>query len=164
VILVTHDQDEAFVAAERIAVMSEGSLHQVGSAEDLYFRPETRFVARFVGIANLLRGERRGATVMTALGALPVPPDAQQDCEVLLRPEQIEIDDGGAPATVIEREFHGHDWLYVLRTTTGEEVRIITQDQPLVPGSVVGLRATASDTPTFPVERQESPNVEASPS
>jgi iron(III) transport system ATP-binding protein len=151
VILVTHDQDEAFVAAERIAVMSEGRLHQVGSAEDLYFRPATRFVARFVGIANLLRGVRRGGVFETALGDVPAA-SGSDACDVLLRPEQIDVVVDGAQATVIEREFHGHDWLYVLRTMTGEEVRIISQDEPLVPGSVVGLRARVDSAPAFPSE------------
>ena len=152
VLLVTHDQDEAFVAAERIAVMSDGRLHQVASAEDLYFRPQTRFVARFVGIANLLRGERHNGVLTTALGSAPASNGESGACEVLLRPEQIDVAPGGAPATVIEREFHGHDWLYVLRTTTGEEVRIITQNEPLVPGSVVGLHASVADAPAFPLD------------
>jgi iron(III) transport system ATP-binding protein len=152
VILVTHDQDEAFVAADRIAVMNEGRLHQAGSAEELYFRPETRFVATFVGVANLLKGERRGGVIATSLGDVRAAAGAPASCEVLLRPEQIEVAGDGAPATVVEREFHGHDWLFVLRTSSGEEVRVITQDAPLALGSVVGLRPRVERAPSFALE------------
>ncbi len=59
-ILVTHDQDEAFAMADRIGVMHQGRLLEVGSPDELYAQPRTRFVATFLGAANLLLGYRRG--------------------------------------------------------------------------------------------------------
>src|SRR4029079_17074935 len=59
-ILVTHDQDEAFAMADRIGVMHQGRLLEVGTPDDLYARPRTRFVATFLGAANLLLGYRKG--------------------------------------------------------------------------------------------------------
>jgi iron(III) transport system ATP-binding protein len=148
VILVTHDQDEAFVAAERIAVMSSGEVHQVGTAEELYFRPATRFVAGFVGIANFLPGESKGGVIETELGSFGR--DHKADADVLLRPEQMEIADVGAPATVVDREFHGHDWLYVLRLGSGREIRTISGAMtPLDVGATIHVRSRVGDAPTF---------------
>ncbi|HJU48707.1 MAG TPA: ABC transporter ATP-binding protein, partial [Gaiellaceae bacterium] len=148
VILVTHDQDEAFVAAERIVVMSAGEVHQVGTAEELYFRPATRFVAEFVGIANFVPGDARSGAIETELGSFGREHTAGGD--VLLRPEQIEISDVGAPATVVDREFHGHDWLYVLRLDSGLEIRTISGAMaPLDVGAMVHLRSRVGDAPTF---------------
>ncbi len=59
-LFVTHDQDEALVMADRIAVMNHGRVEQMGGPEELYERPRTRFVADFLGVANLLRGAVTG--------------------------------------------------------------------------------------------------------
>jgi ABC-type Fe3+/spermidine/putrescine transport system ATPase subunit len=147
VLLVTHDQDEAFVVADRIAVMNEGRLHQTGTAEDLYYRPQTQFVAQFVGIANFLRGKRGEGTLRTALGAFEV---AGAGDAVLLRPEQIEVTHDGVPVRVIGREFHGHDWLYVMRTAGGEELRVIgNANAPIALGADVRVRAVVDRAPAF---------------
>jgi len=154
VILVTHDQDEAFVAADTIAVMNEGRIHQVGTAEELYYRPATRFVAQFVGIANFVRGTGENGRIATALGSFMAEGDsANGRAEVLLRPEQLEVaHDDGVPATVIEREFHGHDWLYVMRTASGEDVRLIgSAIEPIALGARVGVRACVDRAPVFPL-------------
>uniref|UniRef100_UPI00310198FD hypothetical protein n=1 Tax=Neorhizobium sp. EC2-8 TaxID=3129230 RepID=UPI00310198FD len=63
VVYVTHDQEEALTMSDRIAVMSEGRLVQVGSPLDLYQRPATSFVAEFVGKMNFLEGKLSGATM-----------------------------------------------------------------------------------------------------
>ena len=59
--MVTHDQEEAFALADRIGVMRNGRLLETGRAETLYRRPATRFVATFLGAANLFLGERGSA-------------------------------------------------------------------------------------------------------
>jgi iron(III) transport system ATP-binding protein len=148
VVLVTHDQDEAFVAADRIAVMSEGHIHQIGTAEELYLRPQTRFVAEFVGIANFLPAEAVDGEVRSEIGAFAV--EAAGDVDVLLRPEQIEISEVGAQATVVRREFHGHDWLYALRLASGCELRTISPAMtPLEIGAEVHVRPRIADAPVF---------------
>ena len=153
VILVTHDQDEAFVVADTIAVMNQGRIHQVGTAEQMYYQPATRFVAQFVGVANFLKAETRGGRLETALGAFEAPPSANAHAQVLLRPEQIEVAGDGAAATVIDREFHGHDWLYVMKVGQGEELRLIAAGaEPLAVGDSVRLRATVHSAPSFPVD------------
>src|SRR5512134_1858661 len=93
-ILVTHDQEEAFALADRIGVMSQGRLLECGAPDDLYTRPASRFVATFLGAANLLLGYRANGTVRFA------PPElhgnrngrpAVQEVVSVLRPEELEL-------------------------------------------------------------------------
>lgn len=94
-ILVTHDQDEAFELADRIGIIEQGKLLEVGNPEELYRRPQNHFTATFLGSANLLRGARNGTQVHVGERHLPAPADTEhlsgQAVDVLLRPESIEI-------------------------------------------------------------------------
>ena len=95
-ILVTHDQDEAFAMADRIGVMHQGRLLEVGRPDDLYSSPRTRFVATFLGAANLLLGYRRGSQVdFERPGAEAVTP---REIVAVIRPEEIELTAGAPPA------------------------------------------------------------------
>ncbi|HYZ64202.1 MAG TPA: ABC transporter ATP-binding protein [Acetobacteraceae bacterium] len=102
---VTHDQDEAMALATHIAVIMDGSIAQLGTSQDIYLRPRTCAVARFVGSANQFLGRLRpgadGCTVETAFGAVCVPADnvhaAGTDVVVISRPERWSIG-GDAPA------------------------------------------------------------------
>src|SRR5688572_13815542 len=97
-IFVTHDQQEALTMSDRIAVMSEGWVEQIGSPTEIYHRPATPFVAGFIGEANLLPGtvEGRGAgmaTVAVGGGTIPVPdaPGAATQVLVMIRPERVHV-------------------------------------------------------------------------
>jgi sulfate/thiosulfate transport system ATP-binding protein len=95
-ILVTHDQDEAFSMADRIGVMNLGRLLEVGRPEDLYARPATRFVATFLGAANLLLAHQRTRGISFGTGSvIPRAPDGpsgrDQEVVTVLRPEEIEL-------------------------------------------------------------------------
>jgi len=88
-ILVTHDQDEAFAMADRIGVMHQGRLLEVGTPDDLYARPRTRFVATFLGAANLLLGYRRGNELrFERPGAEAV---TSREIVAVIRPEEVEL-------------------------------------------------------------------------
>jgi len=94
-ILVTHDQDEAFAMADRIGVMHQGRLLEVGSPDELYARPRTRFVATFLGAANLLLGYRRGPALrFERPGAENVTP---REIVAVIRPEEVELTAGEVP-------------------------------------------------------------------
>src|SRR5687768_1053069 len=67
-VFVTHDQSEALALANRIAVMKDGRIEQIGTPEEIYLRPQTHFVASFIGEANLLKGQRKGGHVEAACG------------------------------------------------------------------------------------------------
>jgi iron(III) transport system ATP-binding protein len=114
VVLVTHDREEAFSLADRIALMKDGSVVQEGTPEDLYLRPTSRWSAEFVGAANFLPGRIGDDLVETLLGAFPVAnANGAKDVEVLIRPELLELrPDPDGPATVVAREFRGHDVFY----------------------------------------------------
>ena len=146
---VTHDQEEALAMADRVAVMDRGRIVQVGTPEDVYERPATAFVARFLGDANLLPGTVRavdaaGAVIDVGGGATLRAADARgvavgAAVEVALRPERISISRGdgathgdGLSATVEEVTFVGAD------------VRILAR---LPSGAVVAVRRPAEESP-----------------
>ena len=114
VLLVTHDREEAFTLADRIALMRDGSVVQEGTAEELYFAPATRWAAEFVGAANVLSGRIVAGRVETAIGTFPANgASLRSDAQVLVRPELLELEPSPAGAgEVVAREFRGHDVFY----------------------------------------------------
>ena len=96
-VLVTHDQEEAFALADIIGVMNHGRLLEVGNPNDLYAQPATRFVATFLGAANLLLarqsedGIRFGATPVSAASAEPLQGGREHEVVAVLRPEEVEV-------------------------------------------------------------------------
>jgi len=127
-ILVTHDQHEAFAMADEIGVMHQGMIQQWDTAYNLYHKPNSRFVADFVGKGVLLSGEviERGR-VMTDLGGLygelPDTVGVGQTVDILLRPDDIVHDDASKlQATIMHKAFQGADILYTLRLESGQQV------------------------------------------
>ncbi len=96
-VLVTHDQEEAFALADRIGIMNLGRLLEMGRPEDLYARPATRFVATFLGAANLVLAQHTahgiciGTDPVLALGSTTAPASRDHEVVAVLRPEDIEI-------------------------------------------------------------------------
>ncbi len=107
-ILVTHDQEEAFTMADRIGVMDRGRLQEVGEPRELYARPKTRFVATFLGAANLLLGRYEGQGVRVGDSVFPARhpsgsmPTPGTEATVVVRPEDIVIG-GGDPGSGARR-------------------------------------------------------------
>jgi len=119
-VYVTHDQEEALTMADRIAVMSEGQVLQVGAPDDIYERPMSRFVADFIGETNFLDGrlkavDGRLAAVETAGGAVVWGELRDEDLGVgdaaalAVRPEKLSVDAAGdgPPAAENETRLHG---------------------------------------------------------
>ena len=124
-LLVTHDQEEALSLADRLAVMRDGRLVQVGAPEEVYARPAGRWTAQFVGEVNVLSGVARGRGVDTELGRFDLPGPASGAVHVAVRPEQLDLrPDGHGNAEVVGREFRGHDVLYRLRHEGGRTVLV----------------------------------------
>ena len=91
-ILVTHDQSEALVVSDRIAVMSQGRIIQFGTPKEVYEHPKNQFVAEFLGAANLIAGRRANGGVETDIGFLQLnSPPAWKEGTVAIRPERIRI-------------------------------------------------------------------------
>ena len=112
-ILVTHDQEEAMAVADRIAVMENGRVVQIGTPDEIYRNPVSAFVASFLGRSNILPGTASGMVVKTEFGNLPLSRAANGAVSLSVRPEQIMLEaDPQGPASVVGREFRGHDQLY----------------------------------------------------
>jgi putative spermidine/putrescine transport system ATP-binding protein len=128
-IFVTHDQGEALSLSDRIAVIAQGHIRQIGTAADIYHRPVDRFVASFVGDVNVLRARLEriaGATATVALGPahLQVPSRMLEGAaagtmvDLFLRPEELRVAESGAPVAangVVAAQVYqgGHVDLYV---------------------------------------------------
>ena len=111
-ILVTHDREEAFSLADRIALQRNGAIVQVGAPEELYFAPATRWAAEFVGACNVLPGTVRAGAVHTPFGVFPAN-GAAGSVDVVVRPELVSLaPDPDGRGEVVAREFRGHDVFY----------------------------------------------------
>ncbi len=134
-LFVTHDQNEAFALADQVGVMAHGRLLQWASAYELYHRPISLEVARFVGEGVLLRaqvnrqghldlGEDFGPQAQVqhfSHGAAPLPPSGP--CQVLIRPDDVtHVDASAVQAQVLSKSFRGAQFLYHLRLRSGREV------------------------------------------
>ncbi len=124
-LIVTHDQEEALSLADRVAVMSEGRLHQVDGPVELYRSPATPFVARFVGDADVIPATAEDDRhVATALGLLVSEGPAAGTRQAMLRPEHVEVaPDPDGRAVVTDVQFFGHDQLITLELADGTVVR-----------------------------------------
>ncbi len=147
-LFVTHDQEEALSLADQVAVMDAGRLHQVADPHTLYTRPATRFVAEFVGEADLVAGRRAGRQfVDTALGRLQArEPLSAETVTVVLRPEALELTpDTHGPGTVESIQYFGHDQLVAVRLDDGTPLRVRRgPDRAIARGDRVALRVRDS--------------------
>jgi len=127
-LLVTHDQAEALSLAGTVAVMRDGRVEQVGTPEEIYERPRSRWLAEFLGDADVFPGTARDGIVDCELGRFGAPGELAGDVMVLVRPESIAIGSGpsrgdAAAAVVIARSFYGHDQLLHLELPSGRRLR-----------------------------------------
>jgi len=157
-VYVTHDQEEAMAVSDRIAVMNEGSVVQEGTAEDLYHRPASQFVAQFVGRVNLVAGRvvegSEGSAKIQALGTVigARTPKMQlapgTAVRLVVRPEAIQLGPGNGAAgtlsaTVQSRTFLGEKVEYLL-LCAGETLQAVRSDaargESFAEGTSVALR------------------------
>jgi putative spermidine/putrescine transport system ATP-binding protein len=111
-VFVTHEQEEAFDLGDRIAVLRQGRLEQIGTAEELYERPASLFVATFVGRANLFRG-----AAARAFGG-------KGGSIVVARPEQLRFADAGVPGVVRERRYTGAAAFFLVEGDDGNRFEV----------------------------------------
>jgi iron(III) transport system ATP-binding protein len=152
VLLVTHEQEEAFSLADRVALMREGTIVQVGSPEEIYYGPATRWAGEFVGAANVLPGRLAGGLVETLVGRFPAPNgDEPGDVDVLVRPELLELAvDPEGDGEVVCREFRGHDVFYRVRLADGTTVCSQRPSNEAIPlGARVAVRPHAGRVALF---------------
>ena len=171
VVYVTHDQEEALVMSDRIAVFNRGRIEQIGPASELYERPATRFVAGFLGESNFFSAtiaETADGYCRLNGGALPLRArsiglPAGSRAVVAVRPERVRIaDGGGGPASengvsgvLTDIIYLGRSRRFVVRLGDGLEVSSYEQvgsDRALAPGSTVHLSWRAEDATALPEE------------
>ncbi len=124
-VLVTHDQDEAIAVSDRILIMNQGRIEQDGTAEEVYERPVSRFVAEFMGSANIIPAKRladhRVATAFGELAVATIP--AWTSGTVAIRPEDIEVrhvaGPNHLPGIISDRLFRGDHWDLIVEITAG---------------------------------------------
>ena len=154
-ILVTHDQEEAFAVSDQIGVFKEGHLEQWDTPYNLYHRPQTPFVASFIGQGYFIRGELLSReSVQTELGVISCQArdwPSGSPVDVLLRPDDLAFaEPGEQQAQVLSSSFQGASTLYRLRLATGGHVEALfpshVQRQP---GEHVGVRVATEQVVTF---------------
>jgi ABC-type Fe3+/spermidine/putrescine transport system ATPase subunit len=180
-IYVTHDQEEAFALADRLAIMHRGRIVQQGTPQAVYRHPESAWVAGFLGLTNLLQGQvvaldpgldqgvSPAVVVETALGRLSVPDAGRaalgQPVTVLLRPEGARlVEDGTEPdgisvvGTVVECSFRGGHCRLVLRHDEGLELAFVLSSDLAhlpAPGQAVALSLRTSSISLLTGEADE---------
>jgi spermidine/putrescine ABC transporter ATP-binding subunit len=152
-VMVTHDQDEAMAMSTRIAVMDHGRVVEVGAPRQIYERPGSRFVADFIGGANILdvAPAGPGRALLTALGVTcAVDRDLDGPAWIALRPERIALSRAPAfgadqPVGVIEAvAFHGDVQHYRVRLDGGAELKVAAHNAAGDPGPAPGDRVALS--------------------
>jgi ABC-type Fe3+/spermidine/putrescine transport system ATPase subunit len=153
-ILVTHEQEEAFDLADRIALLRAGRLEQVGTPESLYQAPASAFVAGFIGRASVVSVEvvshDSGHTRVRLPGAsepwdLPHNGKLTGVCRLLVRPEGLRLSPASSPALlgeVAHRRFLGADTLYTVRIAGDATLEVFGAPDAAAIGSRVGLTPT----------------------
>lgn len=109
-LFVTHDQEEALAISDRIAVMSQGRIEQLGTPLEVYREPSSAFVARFIGSMNELPAVSSGPGRVEVSGSVfAVPHDVSfgSSVRLLIRPEDLLLDTEGLPGTIVDVTFQG---------------------------------------------------------
>jgi iron(III) transport system ATP-binding protein len=142
-VYVTHDQSEAMTTADLIAVMNAGKIDQLGSPEDIYDRPQSEFVARFIGASNIVKGIARDVDHIAFAGAtlqvVGAKLTAGQSAAIAIRQHDIQLGTQAPPnaqnavkARVTRQVFLGATRDYLVETSDGTTLRIVTSPNNIV--------------------------------
>ncbi|WP_407288058.1 ABC transporter ATP-binding protein [Streptomyces sp. BP-8] len=156
VLAVTHDQQEAFALADRVVVMQDGRIAQTGTPLEVWRRPATEFVARFLGFDNVVEATVQGEAAGTPWGKVPVPEGTPNGpCRLLVRPAGVRLTPAaeGLPATVTARTFRGSHVTLLLQPSGGPQVQAACalREAPEV-GERVGIAFAAQDVVVLDAE------------
>jgi iron(III) transport system ATP-binding protein len=154
-ILVTHEQEEAFALSDRVGVLVQGYLQQVGTPPEVYHRPATRFVADFVGKADFVPGVLENGYVASGVGTFPFSGPvggARQSVELMIRPDDVDfVVDPNGPAIISGVRFMGASVLYELTLPDGLKIHALkSSTQILPPGTRVCMNIVAAHVIVFP--------------
>ena len=164
-IFVTHDQEEAFALADRVAVINLGKLQQIAPPTDIYERPQTEFVAEFVGLTNRLPGVAEGDTVSILGGRAPLLDGSVKSGQVtvLVRPERLHLEpaaDADANGRIVSVSFRGSICMVRARLHTDHLVMVQMQNADisrLTEGTPV--KVSVLPVPMLAVDASKSPST-----
>ncbi|WP_340817726.1 ABC transporter ATP-binding protein [Methanolobus sp. WCC4] len=152
-ILVTHDQEEAFSMADRIAVMNNGNIEQIGTPEEIYHHPATSFVAEFVGKADFIEGVIEDEGILTEIGLFTNKTSLKKGerVELMIRPDDIEIvPDINGSCIIKEKRFKGYEVLYTICLKNGTIVHSTAPSSIIQEtGSMVDIRVKVDHVVVF---------------
>lgn len=139
IIFVTHDQEEALALSDRICLMNEGKIAQIDTPENIYQQPQSTFVAEFIGLSNILRGEVRNGSLVSQQGvfALPAASDTLESGALVIRPEHIRLCDESQAllqGKISERIYAGSETRVVVELKSGE--RFIVRSNGAAVGAI----------------------------
>jgi ABC-type Fe3+/spermidine/putrescine transport system ATPase subunit len=146
-LFVTHDQEDAFAVADRVALLAKGRLLQAGSCEELYDSPASRAVAEFIGRAALVPAHFDGARVTISIAGVAYTfagrGSARGDVLAVLRPDSLSLaPEGTARAwfgTVTSRRFAGGHFVYHVKLGEHTEVEVTSADRDVREGARIGV-------------------------
>ncbi|MFJ6794082.1 ABC transporter ATP-binding protein [Streptomyces sp. NPDC091268] len=146
VLAVTHDQGEAFALADRVVVMRDGRIAQAGTPLEVWQRPASEFVARFLGFENVVPATVSGVAAATAWGKVPVPEgSAQGERLLLIRPAGVVPAAAGLRCEVLSRTFRGTHVALLLRPEAGPALEA---ECALAGAPAIGERIAVAFTPS----------------
>ncbi|RSS54826.1 ABC transporter ATP-binding protein [Streptomyces sp. WAC07061] len=146
VLAVTHDQGEAFALADRVVVMRDGRIAQAGTPLEVWQRPASEFVARFLGFENVVPGTVAGTAAATAWGRVPVPAGTPEgERRLLVRPAGVVLCEAGLGCVVESRTFRGTHVALRLRPASGP---VLEAECELATAPAVGDRVAVAFSPS----------------
>jgi putative spermidine/putrescine transport system ATP-binding protein len=156
-VYVTHDQAEAMALGDRIVVMRKGAIAQVGTPREIYFEPQNRFVAEFVGAANILEAEAADGFLALPGGKLPIPGTAAKGAVVaMIRPESVSVGSPEGAALTGQVETVSFVGGRLRLAITGAAAQLLSAEVPntisVRPGEHVGLTVDPRSIRLFPKE------------
>lgn len=161
-IFVTHDREEALAISDKIALMRQGKIEQVGTPEEIYFNPASRFVAEFVTQANFLPAVRKGRVWQTEIGEIPIsqlesPDNHATAGELMIRPEDLILSiDSNSSIVVRERQFLGREYYYSVETASGKIITVRSGlGQAIAIGNNVSLSMTTASPQIFSLSARQ---------
>jgi len=117
-IFVTHDQEEAMRMSDRIAVFNEGSIEQIGTPQQVYEKPQTKFVASFLGVSNIFEG----AAAKEIFGSPTMVNIRPERIKLVPADTQLKADESGVVGTIIEASYIGATTIFLIQTQSGQRV------------------------------------------
>jgi spermidine/putrescine transport system ATP-binding protein len=167
-VYVTHDQEEALTMSDRLAVMSNGRVEQIGPPEEVYEEPSTAYVADFLGVSNLMDATAHGSTqdgCRVRLGEFDLvaakgEPDAVGDVKISIRPERVDLQPSGAagpnriPGMVERIVYVGSMMQVIVNLAPGEKLQVLVQNEgdalPFGQGTAVSAHLPADALRVLP--------------